>query len=228
MNADTLHAELDRDLIASISRVSAYASEIIWSSKDISHLAERLNREMPPRLEDLQRSFVADLEAKLTSVCEQTVRDMDARVRIKYYDAQIEREIMMGIRFLVWPEWHPRLVPKIQRAVTGCAVVSGLGAGLSLVNATGNMPFKLPSLFNSPVAAASVFLLFTSAACAVVLKPDAFPKIVDNEKKCAHNHVLLHLDNLRKELIQAAKNAAESTHVQLSALINSNHNQSSK
>jgi hypothetical protein len=209
MKSNEMCAELEKDLETAISSMALYARRLVESEQSALHLAERLNGEMPPRFEDLQRSFVANLESRLGDLGEAFVRDLDAKIRIKYYDAEIERAVTRGIICSSWPEWQPDLTPKIQTTAGGCAVVTGIGTGLSLAKALGFLPFKFPMLLGSPTATVLSCLALTCAASAVAMRPDALPFVLDHERNQAQNHVDAHLATLQKELTQAARRAAQ-------------------
>jgi hypothetical protein len=218
MKTEEMCAELDMDLETAISDTTAYARQLVESEKSASHLAERLNGELPPRFEDLRRSFVANLESRLGDLGEEFVRGLDAKIRIIYYDTEIERAVTKGISCSSWSDWHPDLAPKIQTAAGGCAVLAGMGTGLSLAKAFGILPIKLPIIFGSPAAAVLCCLALTCAASAVAMRPDALPCVLDHERKQAQNHLDAHLATLRQELAQAARRAAEASLAELEKL----------
>lgn len=226
MKIDEINSELERDLEAAISRIAAYARQVVESEKSASHLAERLNGELPPRFEDLRQSFVANLESRLGDLGEEFVRDLDASIRVNYYEAEIERSVTKGISCSSWPTWHPDLAPKIQTAATGCAILGGVGTCLSLAKALGVLPFKLPILLGSPAATVLLFLAITCAALTVAMRPDGFSVILDHERNKAQRHVDAYLASLKPELTQASRRAAERALVELEKLKTSPDQQS--
>ena len=209
MKTDEICAELDKDLETAISSMAYYARLLVESEQSTLHLAKRLNGEMPPRFEDHHRSFVANLESRLSDLGEAFVRNLDAKIRIRYYDAEVERAVTRGIICPSWPEWHPDLTPKVQLTAGGCAIVTGIGTGLSLAKSLGILPLKFPMLLGSPVATVFSCLALTCAASAVAMRADALPFVLEYERNQAQNHVDANLAALRMELAQAARYAAE-------------------
>jgi hypothetical protein len=218
MKIDDLHAELDRDLDMGLSGLANYAKQIVESEDSVSHLAERFNGELPPRIEDLERSFVSNLQSRLGDLGEDFIRDLDARTRIKYYDAEIERSVTEELIFSRWTEWHPDFTHKVQTAAAGCAVAAGLGAGLSLAKAVGILPIKIPLLLGSAPATILLFISITCAASAVAIRSDGLPIVLEHERNRALNHVDGYLEALKRELTQASRTAAERALVELDKL----------
>lgn len=218
MMLDDLYAEIDKDLDAAISKIAAYAKQVAESEKSASHLGERLNGELPPRFADLERSFVANLESKLGDVGEAFVQNLDVAIRIRYYEAEIERTSTKDISCSSWTRWHPELTPKVQTAAAGCAVLAGAGTGLSLAKALGVLPIKLPLFLGSPVATVLLFLALTCAASAIAMRPDGLQIILDHERRQAQNHLDAFLATIRQELAQAARRAASSALTELEKL----------
>ena len=218
MILDEIYAEIDKDLDSAILKISVYAKQIAESEKSASHLEERLNGELPPRFEDMQRSFVASLESRLGDLGELFVRDLNATIRIRYYEAEIERASTKGIRCSSWPQWHPVLAPKIQSAAAGCAVLTGVGTGLSLAKALGILPIKVPLFLESPTATVLLSLALTCAASAIAMRPDGLQIVLDHELKRAQNHVDAHLATIRQELVQAARRATAGALAELEKL----------
>lgn len=209
MKTDEMCVELDNDLETAISNTAAYARRLVESEQSTLHLAERLNSEMPPRFEDLHRCFVANLESRLGDIGEAFVRNLDAKFRIKYYDAEVEKAVTRGIIYSSWPKWHPDLTRKIQITTGGCAVVTAIGAGLAIGKTLGILPFRLPMLLGSPAATVLSCLALTFVASAVAARPETLPFVLDHERNQAQSRVDAHLATLRKELAQAARHAAE-------------------
>lgn len=218
MKIDEIYAELDRDLGTALSSTASYAERLIESEQAASHLAERVNAELPPRFEDLQRSFVANLESRLGELGENFIHGLDAKIRIKYYDAEIERKVTEDIRCSRWTDWHPTLAPIIQTVATGCAALGGIGTGLALAKTIGILPIKIPILFGSPTAAVLSCVALTCAASAVARRPEVLPPVMDYERERAQYHVGAHIATLRSELAQTARRATEEAITELEKL----------
>jgi hypothetical protein len=218
MNIDDLCAELDRDLDLGLSGLATYAKQIVESEDSVSHLAERFNGELPPRIEDLERSFVSNLQSRLGDLGEDFVRELDAKTRIKYYDAEIERSVTKGLIFSCWTEWHQDITQKVQTAAAGCAVAAGVGVGLSLAKAVGILTIRIPLLLGSAPATMLFFVAIACAASAVAIRPDGLPIVLEHERNRALNHVDGYLKALKRELTQVARRVAENALIELDKL----------
>jgi hypothetical protein len=218
MKIDDLYTQLDQDLAPGLTKLSAYASQIIESQQSVSILSARLNQELPLRFHDLQRAFVVNLQSRLGDFREEYVHDLDAKTRIRCFEAKIESSVTEGLAFSSWPEWRPEITPRVQAAAAGCAAAAGVGAGLSLAKAMGFLSIKIPLLLGSPLATMLLFVAIASTASAVAVRPDGLPIVLEHERNKAQKHVDAYLEALKEELTQASRRVAEKALAELDKL----------